>query len=86
MTVALSVNNLRKVYDNGFEALKGISFDVQQGDFMALLGPNGAGKSTTLGDSLLDNLDAEVSEPSEPVSPDSGVEENGVEENDPDAE
>lgn len=49
MTVALSVNNLRKVYDNGFEALKGISFDVQQGDFMALLGPNGAGKSTTLG-------------------------------------
>lgn len=40
----------------------------------------------TPSDSLLDNLDAEVSEPSEPVSPDSGVEENGVEENDPDAE
>ncbi|WP_293267141.1 ABC transporter ATP-binding protein [Neptunomonas sp.] len=49
MTIALSVKDLRKVYGNDFEALKGISFDVQQGDFFALLGPNGAGKSTTLG-------------------------------------
>ncbi|MBY4675439.1 ABC transporter ATP-binding protein [Marinobacterium arenosum] len=49
MTTVLSIHELRKVYDNGFEALKGISFEVQQGDFMALLGPNGAGKSTTLG-------------------------------------
>lgn len=49
MTTALSITDLRKVYDNGFEALKGISFDVQEGDFFALLGPNGAGKSTTLG-------------------------------------
>ncbi|BBB30555.1 ABC transporter ATP-binding protein [Neptunomonas japonica] len=49
MTIALSIKDLRKVYGNGFEALKGISFDVQQGDFFALLGPNGAGKSTTLG-------------------------------------
>jgi len=49
MTTALSVRDLRKVYGNGFEALKGVSFDVQPGDFMALLGPNGAGKSTTLG-------------------------------------
>ena len=37
------------MYDNGFEALKGISLVVKQGDFFALLGPNGAGKSTTLG-------------------------------------
>ncbi|MGB0468144.1 MAG: ABC transporter ATP-binding protein [Pontibacterium sp.] len=49
MTTALSINNLRKVYDNGFEALKGISLQVEEGDFFALLGPNGAGKSTTLG-------------------------------------
>jgi ABC-2 type transport system ATP-binding protein len=49
MATALSVKDLCKVYGNDFEALKGISFDVQQGDFFALLGPNGAGKSTTLG-------------------------------------
>lgn len=49
MTTALSIQNLGKIYGNGFEALKGISLDVQRGDFFALLGPNGAGKSTTLG-------------------------------------
>ncbi len=46
---ALRIENLRKVYDNGFAALKGIDLEVQQGDFFALLGPNGAGKSTTIG-------------------------------------
>jgi len=46
---ALSINNLSKTYRNGFQALKGISLDVEQGDFFALLGPNGAGKSTTIG-------------------------------------
>ncbi|MFD2228866.1 ABC transporter ATP-binding protein [Alkalimarinus sediminis] len=49
MNNALSIQGLRKVYSNGHEALKGISLDVEQGDFFALLGPNGAGKSTTLG-------------------------------------
>ena len=49
MTPALTIENLSKVYDNGFEALKGISLEVKQGDFFALLGPNGAGKSTTIG-------------------------------------
>jgi ABC-2 type transport system ATP-binding protein len=49
MIPALTIQNLSKVYDNGFEALKGISLQVQQGDFFALLGPNGAGKSTTIG-------------------------------------
>jgi ABC-2 type transport system ATP-binding protein len=46
---ALSLSNLRKVYKNGFEALKSINMDVEEGDFFALLGPNGAGKSTTIG-------------------------------------
>ena len=49
MNTAISIKNLRKTYDNGFEALKGISLEVAQGDFFALLGPNGAGKSTTIG-------------------------------------
>lgn len=49
MVPALVVRSLSKVYDNGFQALKGIDLTVEQGDFFALLGPNGAGKSTTLG-------------------------------------
>jgi ABC-2 type transport system ATP-binding protein len=47
--VALEIQQLRKTYAGGFEALKGVSLTVQQGDFYALLGPNGAGKSTTIG-------------------------------------
>ncbi|MES9902033.1 MAG: ABC transporter ATP-binding protein [Sedimenticola sp.] len=46
---ALSIGNLHKRYGSGFEALKGIDLDVQEGDFFALLGPNGAGKSTAIG-------------------------------------
>lgn len=49
MTAALSISGLKKQYDNGFQALKGINLTVDEGDFFALLGPNGAGKSTTLG-------------------------------------
>lgn len=49
MTPAISIKDLFKTYDNGFEALKGISLDVAEGDFFALLGANGAGKSTTIG-------------------------------------
>jgi len=48
-TPALHVNDLRKTYGNGVEALKGVSLTVQPGDFFALLGPNGAGKSTLIG-------------------------------------
>ncbi|WP_444997888.1 ABC transporter ATP-binding protein [Aliikangiella sp. IMCC44359] len=46
---AIEIKNLEKVYKNGVQALKGISFEVEEGDFIALLGPNGAGKSTTIG-------------------------------------
>lgn len=47
MNPVISVSNLVKNYGS-FEAVKGISFDVQQGEIFGLLGPNGAGKSTTL--------------------------------------
>jgi ABC-2 type transport system ATP-binding protein len=46
---ALSIRNLTKTYANGVQALKGIDFDVDAGDFYALLGPNGAGKTTAIG-------------------------------------
>lgn len=47
--LALEIENLKKTYENGFEALKGIDLAVETGDFYALLGPNGAGKSTAIG-------------------------------------
>ncbi len=49
MAIALSIQNLTKTYANGFQALKGISLEVEEGEFYALLGPNGAGKSTIIG-------------------------------------
>jgi ABC-2 type transport system ATP-binding protein len=47
MAVILQVEELRKFYGQ-FEALKGISFEVNQGEIFGLIGPNGAGKTTTL--------------------------------------
>ena len=62
MPAALEISSLQKTYANGFEALKGIDLNVQEGDFYALLGPNGAGKSTTIGivSSLVSKSDGKV--------------------------
>jgi ABC-2 type transport system ATP-binding protein len=68
----LEVKNLQKKYDDGFEAVKGISFSVKKGEVFGILGPNGAGKTTTLemieslrsitsGTVMLDGLDVKKS-------------------------
>lgn len=63
MAYALDIQALCKIYDDQFEALKGIDLRVESGDFFALLGPNGAGKSTTLGivSSLINKTSGKVS-------------------------
>ena len=49
MSAIISVDELVKQYDRAKEpAVKGVSFDVREGDFFAFLGPNGAGKTTTI--------------------------------------
>jgi len=45
---ALHISGLEKRYPNGVEALKGVSIDIEPGEFYGLLGPNGAGKSTLI--------------------------------------
>ena len=44
----ISINNLSKIYDNGFEALKKINLNIKKGEIFAMLGPNGAGKTTLI--------------------------------------
>ncbi len=45
---AVSIKNLRKTYESGAQALKGVDLTVEEGEFFALLGPNGAGKTTLI--------------------------------------
>lgn len=48
MNAIVEVENLRKVYEGGFEALKGVDLSIRDGEILALLGPNGAGKTTLI--------------------------------------
>jgi ABC-2 type transport system ATP-binding protein len=44
----VQISHVRKAYKDGFEALKGASLDIHEGEILALLGPNGAGKTTLI--------------------------------------
>ncbi|MGB2253706.1 MAG: ABC transporter ATP-binding protein [Spongiibacter marinus] len=48
MTSVISVKDVSKVYDSGFQALLGVNLDIRRGEIFALLGPNGAGKTTLI--------------------------------------
>ncbi len=44
----IKIENIRKVYENGFEAVKSINLEIKDKEFMVLVGPSGCGKTTTL--------------------------------------
>ncbi|MGR3500792.1 ABC transporter ATP-binding protein [Pseudaestuariivita sp.] len=48
MTTFVDVRDLRKTYEGGFQALKGVTLGIEEGEILALLGPNGAGKTTLI--------------------------------------
>ena len=48
MPSVISVAGLTKTYDSGFQALKAVDLEIEQGEIFALLGPNGAGKTTLI--------------------------------------
>ena len=48
MSAIIEINALNKTYDGGYEALKNVDLDIEEGEILALLGPNGAGKTTLI--------------------------------------
>ena len=44
----IQIENLKKVYNNGYEALKSINLEINDGELICLLGPSGCGKTTIL--------------------------------------
>ncbi|MGH1454593.1 MAG: ABC transporter ATP-binding protein [Paracoccaceae bacterium] len=48
MPAIVEITDLKKTYEGGFEALKGINLSIEEGEILALLGPNGAGKTTLI--------------------------------------
>src|SRR6056297_2234906 len=59
MSPIVSIDGLSKTFDGGFEALKSVSLDIEEGEILALLGPNGAGKTTLI------SITCGISRPSE---------------------